>query len=334
VQSFDLEGKSQGPATPLFQATDGPAFFVDDVSVAPTGEILLLHSHAIVGDGRQNFLYASFLSVGAPDGGPSGLTLVRTQMIESAPLGEPHAIWAVEGSSFVVSWKYATNAWYVRARRFLTDGRGAGGANVVNNPAGSNNDQGWDDGRIGTSGMFLGSSARNPANAIPYLTVLDKDGAQVGDFIQLSPLGVDHWVITGGMAGGFVNMFSQGGNANGVFVPIGSDGKPKSPAVDGGVDGGPPTFATFTFPTTASTAQAISDDTGGNGGVGVVMLERNGASFIYVKPDGVSRLSTGTVISSANGIETSISNYHGSFAVSLFDSVTHAAAVVASGCDK
>jgi hypothetical protein len=51
-----------------------------------------------------------------------------------------------------------------------------------------------------------------------------------------------------------------------------------------------------------------------------------------MKTDGLMHLSTGTVISSASGIQAGISNYRGSFAISLFESSSHATQVVASGC--
>lgn len=73
---------------------------------------------------------------------------------------------------------------------------------------------------------------------------------------------------------------------------------------------------------------------GGAGGMGAVFLEQNGASFLYVKSDGATRLSTGTVISSSSGGQVAISNYHGSFAVSLYETATHSTQVVASECTK
>ncbi|MES1209833.1 MAG: hypothetical protein ABUS79_28185, partial [Pseudomonadota bacterium] len=102
---------------------------------------------------------------------------------------------------------------------------------------------------------------------------------------------------------------------------------------DGGDAGAPmQMFDTFTFPSTASTAHMISDDTGGAGGVGAVLLEQNGASFLYVMPDGTTRMATGTVISSANGAAAAISNYRGSFAISLYDDSVHATQMVGTSC--
>lgn len=50
--------------------------------------------------------------------------------------------------------------------------------------------------------------------------------------------------------------------------------------------------------------------------------------------NGSKRLASGTVISSANGAEIGLSNYLGSFAVSLYDGTTRATQVVASGCTQ
>jgi hypothetical protein len=160
--------------------------------------------------------------------------------------------------------------------------------------------------------------------------LLDAQGIQVGDFIRLSDTGVSRWIVVGGTAIGFVNIFSSGSSAHGVFVAKPNDGGPP----DAGVDAGSPTYPGFSFPTTASTAQIISDDTGGANGVGAVFLEQNGASFLYVKNDGLTRLSTGTVISSTAGSQVSISNYRGSFAVSLHETTTHSTYVIASECGR
>jgi hypothetical protein len=75
----------------------------------------------------------------------------------------------------------------------------------------------------------------------------------------------------------------------------------------------------------------ISDEDGA-GGVGTVLLEQNGASFLYVTADGTKRFAVGTVISSAVGTQANIANFHGSFAVSLHEATKHATQLVASEC--
>ncbi|HZL17957.1 MAG TPA: hypothetical protein VFG23_09450, partial [Polyangia bacterium] len=123
---------------------------------------------------------------------------------------------------------------------------------------------------------------------------------------------------------------------NGAFVPTSGA---TSVLTDGGADvdaGGDAgiagRFTDFSIVSNASSGKMVSDDTGGLGGVGAVLQEPNGASFIYVLANGSKRLASGTVISSAHGAEIGLSNYLGSFAVSLYDSTTHATQVVASGC--
>ena len=104
-------------------------------------------------------------------------------------------------------------------------------------------------------------------------------------------------------------------------------------ADDGGAgDAGAPALATFSFPSTAVLGQAVSDDPASSGGAAAVLLEPNGANFVYVSADGSKRSVTGTVLTAPNSAQVAISNYRGSFTVSLYDSVKHSTQVVASGC--
>jgi hypothetical protein len=341
VQAFDeATGNSKGPAAPLLKTADGPFFGVNDVSVAPTGEIVVLHTRGTAGNSFSAInLYASFLGpTSNTDGGVAGLQVVRTVQLESVDMAFPHAIWSVSNQAFVISWKYATTNWFTRVRKFTPGGQSAGGdTSVVPTPSGTNDNYGWDEGQVGTSGNLIGAAYRNDSSAIPTLTILDGDGLQVGDLLALSALGVSGWVSSGGTTNGFVTLFNNYSNVVGVFVPTSgahdvlTDGGTTVDAGDGGVAR---LFSTFSFPSNASTAKMVSDDTGGPGGVGAVLLESNGASFHYVTADGSKHLAPGTVISSAHGAEIGLSNYLGSFAVSLYDSTTHATQLVASGCSQ
>ncbi len=341
AQAFDLNGDSLGPAAPLFPVADAPFFHVQDVSVAPTGEIVLLHSNAAPGGGAQIRLQASFLSVSATgDAGVAGLQVVRTVQLESVQFGSPHVIWSVTSQAFVISWRYYTTNWFTRIRKLLPNGAGAGGdTSVIPTPQGYNNDSNFDDTQIGTSGKLFASAYRHYGNGDPYMTILDTDGVQVGDFILLSALNVSRWVATGGTTNGFVALWNTGGIAYGVFLPttgaatvLPDGGALVDAGVDAGDAGAPRVFEMFMYPTTATTARMISDDTGGAGGVGTVLLEANGTNFLYVMADGSRRLSVGTVISSAAGVKTALTNYRGSFGISLYESTTHATQIVASGC--
>ncbi|HZL17224.1 MAG TPA: hypothetical protein VFG23_05725, partial [Polyangia bacterium] len=193
VQVFDqTTGNSHGAATALLKTADGPFFNVADVSVAPTGEIVILHSRGTAADGAQSQLYATFLSVPAgADAGTSdagavdGLKIVRTVQLESVHEGEPHVVWSASSAAFIISWKYATTAWFMRVRRFSPSGLSVGGdTSVVPTHNGSNNDQSTSDCQVGTSGNLLGAAYRDDGNALPYLTILDSDGLQVGSLLE------------------------------------------------------------------------------------------------------------------------------------------------------
>jgi hypothetical protein len=364
VQAFDSDtGNSKGPAAPLFKTADGPNFGVFDVSVAPTGEIAVLHSRGISGNGYSAAsgygfsaginLYVSFLNLtqitdggvggaggaGGAGGGVAGLEVVHTVLLESADEEYPHVIWSVANQAFVISWKYYTTDWFTRVRKFQPSGQSAGGdTNVVPTPTGDNNNYGSDEAQVGTSGNLFGAAYRNPANGTPSLTILDADGLQVGNLLPLSSLGIAHWVSTGGTTNGFVTLFNiNGATVDGVFVPTSGAGSVITDGgvtVDAGGDAGvAKLFTDFSITSSATTAKMVSDDTGGLGGVGAVLLESNGASFIYVTANGSKRLASGTIISSAHGVEVGLSNYHGSFALSLYDSAMQATQVVASGCN-
>ena len=339
VQAFNATtGASAGAPVALFPVADSGPWGVSDVSVAPTGEIALLYSRALPGSGQA--LHAAFLSAGTPDAGAAGLQVSQNVLIESAPFQYPHVTWAANSKRFVLSWKYQTTAWFVRVKKFLPDGRGAGGdTNAVEAPT---LDSRWDQGSVGTSADLFGAVTVASATYFPFLTILDSVGNPVRDSIAAPNVYLNNgsnWVSVGGVANGFVVLAHNSGTVHAAFVPttgagsVLADGGAPADAGNGDAgDAGKPSYDTFTFPSTASTAHMISDDTGGAGGVGAVLLEQNGASFLYVMPDGTTRMATGTVISSANGAGAAISNYRGSFAISLYDSTAHATQMVATSC--
>jgi hypothetical protein len=339
VQAFDVaSAASLGPAVPLFQVPDGMVWGISDASIAPTGEIVILYNRSDPAGGPQVALYATFFAPVTPaDGGAPSLQVKRTVQLESVQLTNPHVAWSVTSQAFVFSWRYYTSAWFVRVRKFLTDGRGAGGdTNAVPAPSLDNR---WVQGSVGTSGSLFGVATVNNATYHPFLTLLDADGNQVGTSIEVAPmaLGNGQDVLTvGGTANGFLEMFRTNTTATAFFIPttgassvLADAGAPP----DGGDGGGPPPFASFSFPSSMTDAQSISDDTGGAGGVGVAMLEPNGAAFLYMTADGGKHVNGGTVISSSAGAEIAITNYHGSFSLSLYDKNTHATQVAASGCN-
>ena len=348
-QTFDLAtGTTSGPAAQLFQIDDGllpnNIVWVQDVAVAPTGDIVLLHGHGPPGDNTPTQLFASFFSVGAAqDAGSATLRLERTVQIESVRWTSAHAIWSAASQVFVLSWRYAgPSGVRSRVRRFQFDGRAAGGdTNDVPTVNGTQLTGTFDDGHAGTSRSLVGvayaSTTTGPLNA--FLTLLGADGAQVGTSVQLSSVRFfngDEWLTVAGTTMGFAAFFYEAGMVYEVFVPTSDkDGVMVADAGAGAdaSDAGTAKFAGFSFASTATTAHAISDDPGGLGGVGLVLRETNGATFVYVTADGSQHMATG-VISSSSGGTVAIANYHGSFSVSLYDTAKHATQVAASGCEK
>jgi hypothetical protein len=324
---------------------------VDDVSIAPTGEIALLHSQGQVSDGNQNALYASFLTPSSDTEGP-GVQLDVTVQIESAVLmvdaksgwaNFPRAIWSTASRAFVFSWEYGSQTSFanstgdpigaIKVRKFLPSGQGAGGDtnNVIALWYGYRNDQA----AVGTSGDLFGvGSASNDGNgsaSIPLLTILNAKGGKVGDTIGLVSSYNMSWVTVGGTSAGFVGIFGNGQNITEAFVPISAN--PSDAGVFVATDAGAPTvIAGFTVPSAASRARAISDDTGGTGGVGIVLLEPSGASFLYIDADGMSHVGPGTAISGSGGSMAAVTNFAGSFGVSLYNAAAHSTQMAATGC--
>jgi hypothetical protein len=250
---------------------------------------------------------------------------VRTVQLESVRFNNPRVMWSAPTQSFVTSWQYLTNAWYVRVRKFLADGRGGGGdTNIV--PAPPMDDR-WQQGNVGVTGKLFGVGTVDYSNYYPHLTILDAEGNAVGMPIRLAVLSLGSqplWISVGGTSSGFVALAHNGQNIHQFFVSTADGGAPGE-IPDGGVS----PYPMGTFASTAGSGHMISDELGGTG---AVMLEQNGASFLYVKPDGTTRLATGTVISSSEGTQANISIYRGSFTVSLYEGMTHMTKVVASGC--
>jgi hypothetical protein len=337
AQAFDaITGTKAGPAAPLFQANNGDLFYVFDVSIAPTGEIVLLHASNERQSPIDDTLYASFFS---PSSAGAPLHLVRTVQIESAPLGNAHAIWSVASQGFVLSWKYQTTEWFLGVKKFNPDGTHAGGdTSVVPSLGGYQNDPSRDEGSTGSSGNLLAVASADPNTGLPILALLDSGGNQVGDFAELSTsLTVDSWITTAGTSTGFVSFFTSGGNTGyETFARASTDGGViGTPVVDAGDAGIKMLPASgFSFPSTATAAKAISDDTGGAGGVGLVLLDADGANFFYVNADGMQHQVINGLVSSAAGTEVSITNYHGSFGVSLFPSsaTDNSTQIVGSAC--
>ena len=80
--------------------------------------------------------------------------------------------------------------------------------------------------------------------------------------------------------------------------------------------------------------RAIGDGPGGSGGVGLALLNPDGVTFTYVDLNGVGHEGPTPVFAHTigTGDEVSLTNFDGSFVVSLYNGSTKSTEVVASGC--
>jgi hypothetical protein len=339
VQAFDpATAKSLGPPALLFQAPDGAGFTLMDVSIAPSGQIALAFSY--YGGLLYNSLSAAFLAPGTT----GSLNLGHIAQIESARIyGQPHVIWSVASQAFLFSWENVSSSSLVfttKVAQILPDGRPGSGASgtVPTDSAGgmvysaANNIFA---GAAGTSASLVGVGFESGGNngALPFLTILDSTGGQVGSSLQLSSA-ASRWIAVAGTSLGFVTFFDNGTGVSEAFVAVSADAGVAGASSDGGDAGALPGFV-LPGAADALDGRALSDDQGGPGGVGAALLYPTQVGFAYVNPNGQGPLAHFNAVlphTYATGDFMTISNYRGLFAVSLYDSTKHSTQVIASGC--
>ena len=107
VQMFDpVTGNKRGPSKFLFSVPYGGSFGVQDVAIAPTGEIALLYAVASQTNHYADQLYMTILGATPGDGGTAALSVQKTVQLESVYIGDAHVIWQPAAQLFVFSWKY------------------------------------------------------------------------------------------------------------------------------------------------------------------------------------------------------------------------------------
>jgi len=334
VQPFDpVSGVALGSSTPLFKAADGSNFGLwGATAVSSAGEVVLLTGTGPNGANNTS-LVASFISTA---GGSAQFE--KSVVLESAEYGNVTAFWSEANSEFVIAWKNSTNGWLIRTKKFQPGGTPAGGDTSSVNLGAGIDDASWTFG-VGASGHLFGVSARAAAN-LPTLALLDSDGNAVGAPFAVGPDVPGQWINVGGTTKGLVVSWQRGNTAYFTFIPKLADDSGVVPqsaggAGGGGGAGGAAGWTSFNVGSTATGPNVTftSSDELGAGGVGTVYRETNGASFIYVSADGAKHYAVGTVLSSTTGSTVSITNYGGSFSVSLFETKNHSTEAVASGCN-
>jgi hypothetical protein len=343
VQAFDpTTANSLGPAQPLFAAPAGAGFVLESASIAPTGEIALAFNYGGSADWAststsQASLYGAFLGASA-DAGPAGVALQRAPVeIESAQIeGQPHVVWSTATDAFVFSWVYVSGGWYVGTKSFLPNGQAAGGIDPV--PSNQGNAQvgfgsSSDQGSAAVGPDLMGVAFQTSSDGVggqnywPSLTILDLNGNQVGSSVLVAMAG-HNWVTVAATPEGFVCVYDNGGSGVAeAFVPTSADAG--AILSDAGLSG-----FSFTGSMQAKNGHAINDYTGGPGGVGVALLYPNGLSFAYVSSDGVTHVGPTSVIAHTYAAydQINITNFKGSFGLSLYSAASRSTQMAASGC--
>ncbi|HEX7597067.1 MAG TPA: hypothetical protein VF518_02570, partial [Polyangia bacterium] len=245
---------------------------------------------------------------------------------------QPQAMWSVKYGAFVFSWKYGSTTGAIKIRKFLSDGRSAGGeTDSVPTTMADNSAYEQQSGTVAASRDLFGVAYLSRSYRYPYLTVLDAKGNLVGGTFALQQtLAAANWVTAAGTNAGFVTFYDQAG-VGASFVPVAADG---SVAAATRADAGTSIQGFhFSGTKTATTGRALNDDVGGAGGVGLALLYDDGVAFAYVNADGVTHMGPSSVIAHARdaGDLINISNFDGSFAVSLWSAKEQMVRVAASG---
>jgi hypothetical protein len=342
VQHFDpITGKSKGSATPLIVAGgDGGGLYVTGADIAPTGEIAIIYSlHATSGWGA----YLAFLDKDLA-------TKKTTQFVAWGSgnycYGSSHVKWL--NGEFVASSVATNGVRNLKLGKFGADGSNAGSTNALptNDPSsvvaesylGGLN--GFGQGEVAFSGGLFAVSfyAEIPGNSNPqpYLTIVDTSGAGVGSPVRLpnssADLNAARSVAAAGTSNGFVTVYNGTSTSKvdslvATFVSNSASG-----------DAGVPVGTTYAFPGghAPQSLLTLGGATDGTGAGFAVLYPNGSVSFLYFGADGSPRGNPQTVLYQTNptgdGDEVQVTNFGGTFAVSLYSTIEHSTQVVATTC--
>jgi hypothetical protein len=347
VQHFDPKtGKRKGDPTPLLTAAgDGSGLYINAAAVAPTGEIAIIYAAATGGTEWNDFgVYLAFLD--------KNLDLNQTKQFLALGLsrwqGRSHVQWL--NGQFVASSVSGNNPQTIKLGKFAADGSNAGGTSAVptDDPSGyvtSYDD--WGQGEVAFSPGQFAVSYLNNSGRVPYLTILDTLGEEVGSPIPL-PAATEanyggSFVSVAGTSQGFVAVYNGSApstSAQSLLSTYVSNSDVGDAGVsDGGDIGTTPVGATHAY-TGGYASGGYWGARGSSDGIGAgfaVLYPDGSVSFLYFSGDGSTRTSPQAVLQQVNpasgGDEVNLTNnYGGTFAVSLYSSAEHLTRMLASTC--
>jgi hypothetical protein len=330
VQHFNpITGKSKGEAAPLLTVAGVDKIYITGADIAPTGEIAIIYSAHNIATGGWGDTLAFF---------DKTLALSRTT---------PFVAWGSDyyADSSFVKWLngefVASSTWYngymyMKVGYFAATGANAGGTNVVptDNPSSYVYVGDMAEGEVAFSGGTFAVEYLSTADT-PYLTLLDTQGDEVGPPVNFSPAfagatGGDYFVSVAGTSQGFVAVYNGTSSASAAsllatFVSNSASG-----------DAGVPVGATYAFPGGRAYAGpwSVRGSSDGTGAGFAVHYPNGSVSFLYFGADGSPRGTPQTVLyqqePTGTDDEVLVTNFGGTFAVSLFSGVEHSTQVIAS----
>jgi hypothetical protein len=337
VQHFDpTTGASKGKPTPFPVASgDGSGLYVNGAAVAPTGEIAIIYSAATTAGLIKWGVYLAFLD--------KDLALQQTTQLVALGLDkyadQAHVQWLngkFVASAVVNNPSTAT----IKMAKFGADGSNSGSTSAIpsDDPSGFVSTYNNGQSEVAYSGGLYASTFFS-IGLLPYLTILDTLGAEVGSPVKLpsalsfSGYSAGSFASVAGTANGFVAVYNgtSAANANSLLATFVSNSAP----VDAGTVA---VGSTVAFPGGFGyggnwSARGSSDGIG----AGFAVLYPDGSvNFIYFGGNGVLGASPQSVLQQAStaaaGDEVQMTNYGGNFAVSLYSSGEHLTRMVASSC--
>jgi hypothetical protein len=337
VQHFDsATGASKGKATELLVAAgDGSGLYLNGAAVAPTGEVAVIYSAATKVGAIKWGVYLAFLD--------KDLALQQTTQLVALGLDkyadQSHVQWL--NGKFVAS-AVANNpsTATIKMAKFGADGTNAGSTSAIPSDDPSGFVSGYNNGEseVAYSGGLY-AAAFFSTNLFPYVTILDTLGAEVGGPVKLplaesySGYSTGSFVSVAGTSQGFVAVYNgtSAANANSLLATFVSNVAP--------VDAGTASVGTtVAFPGGYAYGGSWNARGSSDGiGAGFAVLYPDGSvNFIYFGGTGALGASPQSVLQQSStasaGDEVQMTNYGGSFAVSLYSSGEHLTRMVASSC--
>jgi hypothetical protein len=243
---------------------------------------------------------------------------------------QAHVQWL--NGTFVAS--SLSNSGPIKVGQFAADGTPAGSITVpTENPNGLVWNSPQPDGDFALSGGLFATSYNN-VSGFPQVTLLNTNGAEIGNPValpypqQFSPMSV------AGTSQGFVAVYNGtdsgdgGTNAASVLATL------VSPA--GGLGATYNFTGGFAFGATSHNVDAIRGAGDGMGAGFAVFYPDGSERFLYVSGDGTKPVNPQPVLQQANPAgdsdEGHLTNFAGSFVLSLYSNAEHLTRVAATGC--